>query len=1181
MIKKFFPILFVLTCFKFLVFAQKRFYNVDEKDWRSNKIQDSTSLIRSIFLISDVGYLKKREKGIVLDIMQKQLNRSSKNDLLIFLGDNTNSLKRDTLPNGALLKQLNLGKNFKGKTLFIAGNRDWHNKVIPIKEQQHFIDRTLGSPAFVPENIESIVQKIDLKSDLIVIAVQTELLLNKDTEEEKKKSSYATIEKIILDNTDKNILIVQHHPIYSNGVHGGFFSLKDHLFPLTSIHKNLYIPLPIIGSLYPIIRQYGISKQDLNNIQYQELIQSLSKIIANKKNVVIASGHEHSLQLLKQGNINQLVSGSGSLSTRVFNIYPALFGMGALGYAKLDYYENGQCWVEFYSINSLNKDSQLIFKKALYGLKGDHLDLVDEKSIDYKDSIKAISAGTEYASSKKRQKTFGKQYRQSWITPVHVSYLDLTREKGGLEVKSSSDNILILQDKEKTTYTFRLINRNPHDLLPKGFDATIIEDIVKDQTSTSQPYGALVVDYLSKKANLPSFETQLFFLPYTRLLKENLADFGGHLGLLEKSLSNYNNLISTDSLYTVLENHHVKVNQYLYLKNRLFDLLIGDYHRDESTWLWQSKKHDGNIIYSPFNKNRIQFFTKIDGYVPSFLRKLVPEVQTFGYTIKKPEKLAISARNLDRNLLNELSETDWIAVAEELMEEITDKVIEESVRKLPPESFEIDGQELIKKLIARKNNLKETALNYYNVLAKDIRIVGTNKPDIANIKRNRDSTTVTMNNFKRQFSNKKTKQIQVFALDGNDTLKVSGTSKAPIKVRFVGGNGVDYVKNSSKSKHLFIYDNPDSNIEYAKPAKLILTDERWINEFSRDDFIYNKSGFSPDAMIYNATDFVSIGLSHQIKNRGFRKEPFAFEQKVGALMAPKTGALEIKYLSTFYSIFSNNLDLVLSGRYIGPAYDFNFYGTGNSSENTDKLKYYQVRSKNAHFNVFAQKRISNRITAGIGPGFSYFNILKQSDNSFIRDNGIETSTTNWFLNMSSYVNFDLSDDTFYPKNGWRWASNANYFSQINNEKYNFVKLQTDFRYYYTPSRNVPFTMALRLGANTNIGNYNFYHSNTLGNLTNLRGYRADRFSGKSSLYGNFEGRLKLTKIRSYVLAGDIGAFGFYDTGRVFSNVTELNKWHSGYGPGIWINFFDHLLVSLGYGISSEDKVFSLNIGCRF
>src|SRR5690606_30854373 len=118
-----------------------------------------------------------------------------------------------------------------------------------------------------------------------------------------------------------------------------------------------------------------------------------------------------------------------------------------------------------------------------------------------------------------------------------------------------------------------------------------------------------------------------------------------------------------------------------------------------------------------------------------------------------------------------------------------------------------------------------------------------------------------------------------------------------------------------------------------------------------------------------------------------------------------------------------------------------------------------------HFNVFAQKRISNRITAGIGPGFSYFNILKQSDNSFIRDNGIETSTTNWFLNMSSYVNFDFSDDTFYPKNGWRWASNANYFSQINNEKYNFVKLQTDFRYYYTPSRNVPFTMALRLGAN--------------------------------------------------------------------------------------------------------------------
>ncbi|WP_353134467.1 BamA/TamA family outer membrane protein [Pseudopedobacter sp.] len=1188
MTDKYLYLLFSLfLCFK--SHAQKPFYGLSEKEWQKNNIQDSSKLMYSVFLVGDAGYLSPKKGSIVLNILQNDVSASNKDDVLIFLGDNVypspmerNRSKSDSKKEAILLEQLKVANKFKGKTFFISGNLDWKKGNAGILNEQLFVDAYQKHSAFFPRNSNSIVEKVDLNTDLSIIFIHSELLLDKHkTFPSERQDAYTEIEKMINQNSKRNILIAQHHPIYSTGVHSGFFSLKDHIFPLTNINRNLYLPLPIVGSLYPVIRQYGVSKQDLNNPQYQHMKKSLVNIVKDKKNIIIASGHEHALQLIKDADINQIISGGGSVNRKVFNVEPALFGIGSLGYAKLNYYENGQCWVEFYIPDENKNGGTLIYKKPLYGLQGDKSDIAEEKAIDYKDSTKLVAAGSEYASSRKKEKTFGKQYRKSWTTPVRLPYLDLTREKGGLSVISSTDSALILQDKNANEYTFRLINSNPHDLLPKGFDATIVEDIIRDQTSTSQPYGAVIVDYLAQKAGLPALGSQIFYLPYTRLLKENLSGFGGHIGILERKIKT-DKLIDTDTLYHKLDNHpHVKVDQKEYVKTRLFDLLIGDYHRDENTWLWQANTKGSATIYTPISKNRKQFFTKIDGYVPSFLKKLVPEIQTFDYSIKKPEKLAISARNLDRNLLNELSEEEWLKTANYLKNNLDDQTIKMAVKQLPKESYEIDGIELEEKLIARKNNLTETAKKYYRTLSKDVKIVATNQSDKIVVKRNGDSTSVSLTSFGRIFVNKDTRQLQIYSLDGNDSLFVSGISKSPIKLRYVGGDGIDYVENKSKNKKLFVYDNYKSEIQNAQPARLILTDEKWVNDFSRNDFIYNRSGFSPNAMIYNATDFVSIGISHQIRNRGFRKEPYSFEQKVGALVAPKTGALELKYLSTFYSLFSNNIDLVLTGRYIGPAYDFNFYGNGNSSDNLNDLKYYQVRSKNAKFNTFLQKRVSDKITFGLGPGMSYFHILKQKEYHFLNEYAVKNPSTDWFLNFSSYLNFDFSDNIFYPKNGWRWTNSISYSSQISNNKYQHVNLKTDFRTYYTPSVNIPFTFALRVGASTNIGDYNFYQANTLGNLTNLRGYRADRYSGRSTIYSNLEGRLKLTKIRSYFLAGDIGLFGFYDTGRVFSNNLETSKWHSGYGPGVWINFFDNLLVSLGYGISSEDKVFSLNIGFRF
>ena len=55
----------------------------------------------------------------------------------------------------------------------------------------------------------------------------------------------------------RHVFVVGHHPLASGGPHGGHFPVVDHLFPLREFRKWLWLPLPIVGSAYPLARQKG------------------------------------------------------------------------------------------------------------------------------------------------------------------------------------------------------------------------------------------------------------------------------------------------------------------------------------------------------------------------------------------------------------------------------------------------------------------------------------------------------------------------------------------------------------------------------------------------------------------------------------------------------------------------------------------------------------------------------------------------------------------------------------------------------------------------------------------------------------------------------------------------------------------------------------------------------------
>jgi len=125
-------------------------------------------------------------------------------------------------------------------------------------------------------------------------------------------------------------------------------------------------------------------------------------------------------------------------------------------------------------------------------------------------------------------------------------------------------------------------------------------------------------------------------------------------------------------------------------------------------------------------------------------------------------------------------------------------------------------------------------------------------------------------------------------------------------------------------------------------------------------------------------------------------------------------------------------------------------------------------------------------------------------------------------------------------------------------------------------------LALRFGLASNSGDYPFIFANSLGGRSNLRGYYRTRFTGDQMLFQNTELRFRLFNFRSYLVNGQIGCMLFHDIGRVWLNQNDTSeKWHYGYGGGIWFAPFKRVVLRATYQQSAEARLFELRGGFLF
>src|ERR1700692_2876125 len=181
----------------------------------------------------------------------------------------------------------------------------------------------------------------------------------------------------------------------------------------------------------------------------------------------------------------------------------------------------------------------------------------------------------------------------------------------------------------------------------------------------------------------------------------------------------------------------------------------------------------------------------------SIARFFQPSLITFGKDYPNPTHLFANAGEFDRRMLGSLDKSVWDSVATSLMERITDPVIDNALRALPPQ-YANNSREVAAKLKARRNGLRGVADRYYHELWRVADIHGTDADDQATVVRSGEGLVdvrIQSGNsapyFERRFDLSETKEIRIYLHGGDDRATVEGNVRRSIPVRIIGGNGTN------------------------------------------------------------------------------------------------------------------------------------------------------------------------------------------------------------------------------------------------------------------------------------------------------------------------------------------------------------------------------------------------------
>ena len=1223
----------------------------------------NAKLSHTMFLIGDAGDAGLVEHDSVVNQLKLHLADAPSNSSVIFLGDNNypsgvppkskKELRKAAETN--LEAQLSSLDNFDGLKVFIPGNHDWDKYYLKgIKRQEKIIEGYLNNTPednwedepedqsklgnyFQPDNGCPGPEVIEIDENLVVIIIDSQWwLLNWDKESRindgcEIKSRKALAELVadeVKDHKGKNIVIAMHHPLRSYGPHGGKYTFINHLFPVTIVSKNFYLPLPIVGSVLMAIRSAGVSRQDIGHPLYKELNDALLTAAEDVGELIFVAGHEHSLQYIKDEGHHFIVSGAGSKKSATAKGKNAPFTFGNMGFSKIEFYNDGSAWLEFWIPDASNPKGKEVFRQQLKG------PLSKTKSEDVSQSFpeydRQLNTAYEFPITtpvkpvKKAERfMLGEHYRKVYLEQHHFPVLDLATYKGGMTVikkgGGKQTNSLRLATKDGKEYVMRSMTKDLSRSVPYPFNQMpLVTYLFQDNYLATHPFAPLVVPTLADAAKVYHANSEIFYVPKQPALGVHNDKFGSEIYIVEEraskswpELASFGNaekfINSFDLAEKTIKNHNHHIDQPWVARSRIFDLLIGDWDRHDDQWRWTVTKMDEkNKMYRPIPRDRDQAFSKYDGFVVKLLKPynlFLRQLADYDEKINNYKWATNNTRFFDNNFINELTLDDWLKEAAFIQKNMTDEVITEAFSKLPEKVYDLTAEEIIRVLKNRRENLQEIAKGMYGQLAKKVAIYGSEKSEYFEVIRKPNGITEVgmydsdkKGNKKEQlyhriFKASETKEVYIYGLGNDDIFHISGQADNGLVVRVVGGQGKDEFIDESKIEGLGkknkFYDSEKGNkLQLGTEGKNLTSNIAKNNIYDRFGNQYDENVFTPIPLLgFNPDDGFLIGASTSFKIHQFNKSPYGQLHKFGIQYAFATKAIDLDYTGEFLECFKRS-DLIINAELRGGRYAFNFFGLGNETPRpVDDVEFYRVRQSMGYFDIGIQRRFASDIGRfSIRPLIQSADIKDSEDRFIDGDNtGLETKDfeSRIYAGIAGAINIYQADNDISPRDGFGFNAEVMYRQNITGTDRQFTNINTDLSIYKALVPNKKLVLATRLGANFIRGNYDFFFAPTLGQQTNLRGLLRDRFRGPTTFFHTTDLRVDLASVNNPILPFTLGISGSFDYGRVWEQELSSKVWHTNFGGGIWLVPLNLIVVSVSYHKSSDDELLLVKLGHHF
>ena len=1221
-----------------VLFASCATYKAQYSDDKTvNNTNKTSKVAHTFYLIGDAGNSTLKKNSPALNYLEKHIDDATKNSTLLFLGDNVyeTGIPKKKSKNYPLAKrrieaQTDVAKKFKGNSIFIPGNHDWYNGLEGLKREEKLVEKALGKNSFLPEN-GCPLKKITISTNVVLIIVDTHWYvtnwnkhpkINDNCEIKTRGKFFDEFKGLIKKARGKTTIIAMHHPMFTNGPHGGYYSLKSHL-----------TPLPILGTLKNILRKTtGITNTDLQNKKYNELKKRIVTIAQENEKTIFVSGHEHSLQYIVEDNIPQIISGSGSKNSATKLTGGAKFTYGNQGFAKLDIFKDGSSKVSFYSV----KDNAIVYQSdVLKSDKRKNFTTYPRSTISKKAA--SIYTDKEVAKGNTYRFFWGERYRKYFGTKVNAPTVNLdtlfggltpVRKGGGHQSKS-----LRLKDKKGREYVMRALRKNAVQYLQAvafkdqyiegQFDDTATESLLNDVFTGSHPYAPFTIGKLSDAVGVYHTNPVLYYIPKQNSLGHFNSDFGDELYMIEEraasghgdkaSFGFANKVISTDDLIKNLNKNEKHIlDEKAYIKARLFDMLIGDWDRHEDQWRWAIFKENGKTIYRPIPRDRDQAFSIMgDGALLNFATKAIPALrlmQAYKEELKSPKWFNLEPYPLDMMLITGANKEDWDAQVQLITNNITPQIIDDAFSEFPKEVNDETILEIKRKLLGRKRNLQKISDTYFKNINKFQVVRGTQKDDWFDIERLKNGKTkITGYRVKKDkkgdvfhqktYSKNYTKEIWIYGLDDDDTFVVNGNDDDLIMIRIIGGQNND-TYNIINGKKVKVYDyKSKKNTFVTKNGKKKLTDDYETNIYNYKKLKNNQLLITP-TIGFNPDDGVKIGLANVYTAFGFERNPFTSQHTLSASYFFATNGFELNYSSEFANIFKS-WNLGIDATFTSPNFATNFFGFGNNSANPEAAK----DDPNLDFNRVKIRQFlagtymywTGDLGAKVRLSVEYQNIEVENTTGRYLNTPLSPILPNnqifkgqKFLNTEASYEFENADNAAFPTMGMKTNIKAGYTSNTENSNaFGYLIPSISFDYKLISSGKV--VLATKAKSHFNFGDtYEFYQAANIGGNDGLRGYRNQRFTGKNSFYHSSDIRWNLRKVKTGLAPLNIGLYGGFDYGKVWGhksltiqpNLTS-REWNTSFGGGIFFNVANMLAGNVAVFDSNDGSRITFSLGFDF